>query len=341
MVNNVILHVLSSAMVDPHNSKPCNSFNPKVDGKNLSTVEDIKVNKTQAGYTIVYLDSDLNQMDVGNFVSSLLILLMDNLTDPISISIRYHYADNNDDIHIDPYTAISILKINDILERIPNKIIKDSCEHSIEYHRSSDIDTLISIRDDYDDSQEDENDENSIDCGMDTDDDNSIFNHIKSFCEDYDDDEDVISTLSSIIGNIDMSDTNKGKNKNKKSNKSKPEYPRSRIFKDAKNPKKEIKRHGVVVTRDKDDLEKDKKIIKGFLKDFIPGKEGWVKEFRSELTQRWINMYTIKAKDLKKLEKKRKEKIKDKERKKKNKEILDLTRNIFNVPISSWDDPNK
>ena len=54
-----------------------------------------------------------------------------------------------------------------------------------------------------------------------------------------------------------------------------------------------------------------------------------------------MKMYTIKIKDLKKIEKMQRDKKKDKERRKKNKKILDFTRNMFNVPISSWDDPNK
>ena len=328
---NVTIHVIASSLIKDGLSK---TFNPDTDGKIISTVDEIKVNKTPSGYSVVYPDDIINEIDNGVFVSKLILLLMDNLTGIISIDLRYHYIDINDEWHLNGDSVITLLKINDIIEQLPDVISKDGVDHSIKYTCSKDITELklfVTMNDDEDDESPDE-ESDTIKNLIDEDDDFEV-------------DENVVSILSSIIGDIDLS-TDKKSDKSKKSKDKyftveKSKTPKSRVFKEAKNPKKEIKRHGVIITHDKEDLEKDRKIIKEFLKEFIPGKQEWVKEFRSELLCRWMKMYTIKIKDLKKIEKMQRDKKKDKERRKKNKKILDFTRNMFNVPISSWDDPNK
>ena len=328
---NVTIHVIASSLIKDGLSK---TFNPDTDGKIISTVDEIKVNKTPTGYSIVYPDDVINEINNGVFVSRLILLLMDNLTGVISIDLRYHYIDINDEWHLNGDSVITLLKINDIIEQVPGVISKDGIDHSIKYKCSKDISELklfLTMNDD------EEEDDEYLDDSEDSED-----SDFEDYEDDFEVDDKVISSLSSIIGDIDIPKDNKNK-------KSKDDYfkidksktPRSRVFKESKNPKKEIKRHGVIITRDKEDLEKDRKIIKEFLKEFIPGKQEWVKEFRSELLCRWMKMYTIKIKDLKKIEKMQRDKKKDKERRKKNKKILDFTRNMFNVPISSWDDPNK
>ena len=87
-----------------------------------------------------------------------------------------------------------------------------------------------------------------------------------------------------------------------KQKKNKDYYGKSRVWKDSDHIHRSIDRHGVVISS-KSNLKKDERIIKEFLKEFIPGSQGWKKEFRAELAKRWINVYSISKKKLKSLEK--------------------------------------
>ena len=124
-------------------------------------------------------------------------------------------------------------------------------------------------------------------------------------------------------------------------NKKKEYYGRSRVFKDSKNPRKEFNRHGVIIADSKSDVEKDLKIIKEFLKDFIPGKQGWKKEIRKELAQRWVHLYTVTKKQLKELEHETRKHASDKRKVNTTKKALRFTKKLFTVPIDLWSDPNK
>lgn len=147
--------------------------------------------------------------------------------------------------------------------------------------------------------------------------------------EDDDDTEDPENPFERIMGVYQEKD------------KKKEYYGRSRVFKDSKNPRKEFNRHGVVVADSKSDVEKDLKTIKEFLKDFIPGKQGWKKEIRKELAQRWIRMYTVTKKQLKSLERDARKNANNKRKAKTTKKALSFTKKLFTIPIDSWSDPNK
>ena len=348
----VALHIVSSELLKNNNSS---TFNPKVDGKNISSSDEFKVNKTASGYSVVFSDDTLVNINVGSLMSQLFVLLMNNLEGTLNIKMDYHFIDNDMKFNINEDALIEILKMDDILKKSSNTLTMADRDVMICYIESdsiSEIKEFIEMDDEEDNNESDDDDTvevtqpiqllNTIDKNMRMYTSQSIDEEDE---DDFDVDENVKSTLTSILGDLgldDEDDDNKEAiTKSKKKTKSYSNTPRSRVFKESKNPKKEFKRHGVIITRDKDDLERDQKVIKEFLKEFIPGKEKWVKEFRSDILKRWTNTYTIRAKDLKRIEKNRKKMQKDKERKKKNKEILKLTRNIFNVPISSWDDPNK
>jgi hypothetical protein len=75
---------------------------------------------------------------------------------------------------------------------------------------------------------------------------------------------------------------------------------RSKVFIHSSNLKKNIKNHGIIITSGKKDIKKDKEILRDFLKEFIPGKSAWVKEYRSIILERWLRVYAITKKDAKK-----------------------------------------
>lgn len=153
--------------------------------------------------------------------------------------------------------------------------------------------------------------------------------------EDDDDSDDEDDDLSSAFDKIMKSDyTSKKKHKN---------YDSSYVIEDAKDPKKAYHRHGVIVCSKKSSIRKDEKTIRKFLKNFFPGDNKWVKDFRDDVLNRWMSMYMITGDKLKKMERKHR---KDKSKKHKSDnaaKTLDFTRRLFNTPLvrDRWDDPSK
>lgn len=86
-------------------------------------------------------------------------------------------------------------------------------------------------------------------------------------------------------------------------------YDSSRVIHNAKHPKRDIKRHRIIIAGKKD-YERDRKMIKAFLKEFMPGKEKWIKRYRSEVAGRWIRAMAVKEKEAKAREKEFKAKAK-------------------------------
>ena len=160
--------------------------------------------------------------------------------------------------------------------------------------------------------------------------------------DDIDEDDEIEidpEVLESLAQYIDIERDNSGGKKGKCKKKF---YGSSRVLKSLKNPKKDYKRHGIIVANDKSALKKDEKILREFLKDFIPGKAGWIKDYREDVLERFMRMYAVSKKTLKKLEKHhRKHKgSKGKDGKKISKEsAMNFTRNILNR--DSWNNPNK
>lgn len=133
----------------------------------------------------------------------------------------------------------------------------------------------------------------------------------------------------------------KKKKKKKKAGKKELKYATSRVLKCAKSPKKAYKRHGVLVCKDKDAIKRDCRIIKDFIEEFIPGNAGWKKDLRKDLLDRWVQVYVISTKRLKRLERERRRNIVRNRRDADVQRTIDVTRKLFNVPIDRWNDPTK
>lgn len=151
------------------------------------------------------------------------------------------------------------------------------------------------------------------------------------------DEADVVNSLNDYVMHF-LEDSEPTKKKKKKGKKT---YRISRAVKAANSPKKSYKRHGVIICSDKDAIKKDRKIIKEFLKDFIPGDSKWKRHFRDDLLDRWIRVYVITKKQLKRFEKNQ-HRESDKDRLSRNaRQTIDFTRRLFNVPIDTWNDPTR
>lgn len=134
---------------------------------------------------------------------------------------------------------------------------------------------------------------------------------------------------------------NRGNKKKKKKQRKEKKYVTSKVIRCAKSPKKAYKRHGVIVCKDKDAIKRDRRIIRDFIDDFIPGNAGWKKDLRDDLVDRWLHVYVISAKRLKRLERERKKNSAKGRRDSDVQRTIEFTRNLFNVPVDKWSDPTR
>jgi len=77
-------------------------------------------------------------------------------------------------------------------------------------------------------------------------------------------------------------------------------YRRSRLMR-SKNAKRDINRHNFLISSDKKAKKNDEKIIKEFLKDFIPGNKKHIKQYRATLLERWMVMFVMSKKQAKRM----------------------------------------
>lgn len=89
----------------------------------------------------------------------------------------------------------------------------------------------------------------------------------------------------------------------KKKKKKKKKKQLSKFSKLVDDGKKSIKAHNIIVSNKGKDFRHDVKILKNFLKDFIPQKTKWAKRYRNELLSRWMGVFVITPKMAKKIKK--------------------------------------
>ena len=110
---------------------------------------------------------------------------------------------------------------------------------------------------------------------------------------------------------------------------------KSAVFSGSCSPKKQFRHNGVVVAAKQSHIEKDRAMIKAFLKQFIPGKSPWIKRYRNKILKRWMKMYMVDKKTIKKFYKEQQSKKTSKRKKK----LVGMTHRLLqNDP---WNDPNK
>lgn len=92
-------------------------------------------------------------------------------------------------------------------------------------------------------------------------------------------------------------------------------YEKSKVWKYSKNKKKSIKRYGVIIADSKHDIKNDIDIVRDFLDDFIPSNSKKADKFKDTLANRFMRVYCITEKQLRKNEKRFNSKHKSKNKK--------------------------
>lgn len=279
-------------------------FDPDMDGTTYSTIDGINVNRAKYGYSILYSASDFMKLDLKSFVLSMIQIFNNNIPGAlINTTLEYNYAEMLDE-HYDEAVGIRIVNFGQMLDQVSNS----SDFPSFHYDKSQNI--LDMVDNEFDDSDDDDDFYND---DYEEDDPFAVF-----FDEDYDDDDDR------EYRNKSYSDY----------------YGRSRVVTNAKNAKRDMHRHGVIIAS-KSDINSDKKILKEFLKDFIPGNSSWKKEFRNDVLKRWMKMYCISKSDIRYINKQYR-KANYKEKRNKNIEnAINMTTRLFTASADSWYDPNR
>lgn len=289
------------------------NYDPATEGKTRSDENRITYIKVTDGYSVVFDDNVFTEIQLSTLMTTMIHLLETNVPNTLfDFGIKYHY-ENAVESYFDYDTAKHVLDLDTMMTKI-SESGKIPC---FTYTR---LDGLNDVYSDLMDAVK----ENTIE------DSESIFDYA-----DYEEDEDDEDCNGSDMLSVLMGDKKVKKSKDD----SHDYYGRSRIFRNSKQPKKQINRHGVLIATDKDDIKKDEKIIKEFLKDFFPGDAAWKKEFRNDVLQRWMSMYAVSRKNLKQLEKQHR-----KERNKKSANadrIINFTDKLFSASTDRWSDPNK
>ncbi len=296
-------------------------------GKVLSTKDELNVNAVQDGFSIIFKDEDIEgELDFNCLISNIIAIFINNISNPnlyISVSYLYEIEGNSDDWYFDTDVAISVMKICDTISYVSQSIPKNA-DYNVQYEPS------ISIKEMMEDYKA------CISENSDGDDEDDFYQSLGNI--NVQDKENVLSIISDVIGdNSNLSDDSNDKKKNHK----KKEYDSSKSLKTSKKPKKYYKRHGILIAP-KSSIKHDEKIIKDFIKDFIPGSAGWKREFRKNLLERWIKSFALSSSQVKKLEKKHKKRMNKLKNVKYNKRTsMDIVNKVLTEPIDQWYNPRR
>lgn len=295
-------------------------------GVNKSSNIEIKVNIVTDGYSIIFDDDVFDYVSSSILSRNIISLFDNNIHDTkLTIGVSYMYKLENEDDQEELFDVDVLKNIIDLVYELEEKS-KTSKKNEIVYENTGDFERmLMDLKEEMTDEDDDDFDESDLPSESDIVNTGSIINQFLGTINDIEEDEDE--------------DDDKPKKKKKKNKK---KYDKSKALTSSKDPKKSYNRHGVIVVKDKDIVEHDAKIIKEFLKSFIPG-SGWRKDFRNDILKRWIESYVITSKQLKKLERKHKRKIRKKKinRHFNKNRSMEVVRRVLTEPVDKWYDPNK
>jgi len=276
-------------------------FDQSKDGSNFSDKKSINANKIAEGYSVIFLDNVFKYLDTKLFVGNLISIFTHNVPNTVfNISIHYHYRTNNSSYDYYDYdTARKIYELHGILMML----ISSGQMKSIEYSESESLNNMFEDINNSDDDINDGSDDMKILSRYSS---NQHNNQKRSSLTDEE------KYIHDLLKNYNLDDDYDDEIIPKKKSKRKY-YGRSRVFNNIKKPKDIVKKHNMLVTKSNSDIKDDIKIIKSFLKDFIPGNARWKKQFRNEILTRWLASYVITKKNMKKFAKYYRDKLDDDE----------------------------
>lgn len=296
-------------------------------GNAFSTREYLNVNKVEDGYSVIFDTQTLIGLNPQYLINNIMKIFTANLPgENVNISLVYLYEMENDalDDKFDMTVAQAIMMLDIMFYRV----LGQGASNFRYYRSQSVVDTAETYQDimegnDDDDDDDDDPEEGDREFG-------------------YGGSGDPFGLLTKALRGYESEDDDDEDDHRKRKPRYDGYYESSRVLKSAKNPKRAYHRHGVLVARNKNAIKKDEKIIKAFLKEFIPGSAGWKKDLRDDLLKRWIHVYAVTNKQLRRLEKQHHKAMEERYRPKINTEkTLAIARQVFNVPIDNWSNPNK
>ncbi len=296
-------------------------YDVSIVGNVMSNQRELKVNRVDDGsYTIILGSAIFKALNPKSLIQNIIRIFQANLPNTvIDISAEYLYDLDDDEYDaFDTETAEAVMTF-DIKFHDEMKMASPSLLRWVRYRRSESVintaETYTSVLEG--DDGEDEGD-------------------------DSDDEEDPFGIFDEAMGDDDDDDGRRRKHRKSHDDDWDRGYGASKVLRSAKNPKRMYHRHGVIMARNKNAIKKDRKIIKEFLKDFIPGSAQWKKDLRNDLVDRWMRMYAVTSKQLKKLERQHRKAMAEKYRPKiDTARVLDFARGMVTNTADNWSNPNK
>lgn len=251
-------------------------------GEIYSNNESIKVRKLSDNTSIIdFMYADfikINLVELADKIHLNLLKLYDATSEDMELNIIVEISDNSKSLVNIPeyifrdlgYRYCMDLKYKDQLGMNDDSDDEDEDEDLI------DIEGFMDLLDQYvdypdDDPDEEDDDEESED-------------------DDTEDIDDIFGMFGVDCGVSSKSNRSRGTSHNS-----------SRSFAKAKNKKENIKNHGILIAN-KDHIDRDRKIVKKFLKEFIPGDSNYAQAYRKRILNRWMSVYAISKKQANEIE---------------------------------------
>ena len=113
-------------------------------------------------------------------------------------------------------------------------------------------------------------------------------------------------------------------------------YGSSRSLRASRRPKKYIRKHKILISS-RTAIQKDTKIVKEFLKSFIPGNSPVIQKYRRIVLRRWMHQYVITKKEAKRLAREHEDRISRKRKRSMANKITGVAKAVLHTTDSFYD----